>query len=151
VVDGRTYKIRWSEHAVYVTINDIIEDGVRRPFEIFINSKNVEHHAWTVALTRMISAIFRRGGPIDFVAEELRAVFDPRGGEWMGGRYVPSLLAAIGDLVARHIRGEEGMTEVPANKHPAASVLRQCPKCGGLSLLRSEGCDRCTVCDYSRC
>ena len=80
-----TYKIKWpaSAHALYVTINDIVRDGRRRPFEIFINTKNLEHYAWTVALTRMISAVFRRGGDVAFVAEELKAVFDPEGGRWM--------------------------------------------------------------------
>ncbi|HYZ39889.1 MAG TPA: adenosylcobalamin-dependent ribonucleoside-diphosphate reductase, partial [Stellaceae bacterium] len=102
---GQTYKIRWpeSEHALYITLNDIIQDGRRRPFEVFINSKNMEHYAWTVALTRMISAVFRRGGDVSFVVEEMKAVFDPRGGAWMEGRYVPSLLAAIGDVIERHM------------------------------------------------
>ncbi len=105
-LDGSTYKIRWpaSAHALYVTINDIERDGRRRPFEIFINTKNLDHYAWTVALTRMISAIFRRGGDVAFVAEELKAVFDPEGGQWMAGRYVPSLLAAIGDVIDQHMR-----------------------------------------------
>jgi ribonucleoside-diphosphate reductase alpha chain len=104
-LEGITYKIRWpaSAHALYVTINDIVRDGRRRPFEIFINTKNLEHYAWTVALTRMISAVFRRGGDVAFVAEELKAVFDPEGGRWMEGRYVPSLLAAIGDVIERHM------------------------------------------------
>jgi ribonucleoside-diphosphate reductase alpha chain len=102
---GQTYKIKWpdSDHAIYITLNDIIQDGRRRPFEVFINSKNMEHYAWTVALTRMISAVFRRGGDVSFVVEELKAVFDPRGGQWMEGRYVPSLLAAIGDVIERHM------------------------------------------------
>ena len=102
---GQTYKLHWpdSEHAIYITINDIVQDGRRRPFEIFINSKNMEHYAWTVALTRMISAVFRRGGDVSFVVEEMKAVFDPRGGAWMDGRYVPSLLAAIGDVIERHM------------------------------------------------
>ena len=102
---GRTYKIKWpgSDHAIYITINDVLQDGRRRPFEIFINSKNMEHYAWTVALTRMISAVFRRGGDVSFVVEELKAVFDPRGGQWMEGRYVPSLLAAIGGVIERHL------------------------------------------------
>jgi len=102
---GQTYKIRWpdSEHALYITLNDIIQDGRRRPFEIFINSKNMEHFAWTVALTRMISAVFRRGGDVSFVVEEMKAVFDPRGGAWMEGKYVPSLLAAIGDVIEQHM------------------------------------------------
>ncbi|CAN5921019.1 ribonucleotide reductase N-terminal alpha domain-containing protein [soil metagenome] len=102
---GRTYKIKWpgSDHAIYITINDVLQEGRRRPFEIFINSKNMEHYAWTVALTRMISAVFRRGGDVSFVVEELKAVFDPRGGQWMEGRYVPSLLAAIGGVIERHL------------------------------------------------
>ncbi|HET9397766.1 MAG TPA: adenosylcobalamin-dependent ribonucleoside-diphosphate reductase, partial [Sphingomicrobium sp.] len=84
-LQGTTYKLRWPEsaHAVYVTINDIEADGDRRPFEIFVNSKNMEHYAWTLGLTRMISAVFRRGGDVSFVPEELKAVFDPRGGAWM--------------------------------------------------------------------
>jgi ribonucleoside-diphosphate reductase alpha chain len=104
-LEGVTYKIKWpaSPHALYVTINDIVRDGRRRPFEIFINTKNLEHYAWTVALTRMISAVFRRGGDVTFVAEELKAVFDPEGGRWMDGRYVPSLLAAIGEIVEEHM------------------------------------------------
>jgi ribonucleoside-diphosphate reductase alpha chain len=103
---GATYKLRWpdSEHALYVTINDVEQDGIRRPFEIFVNSKNLEHYAWVVALTRMISAVFRRGGEVAFVAEELKQVFDPRGGQWANGRYVPSLVAAIGDIIERHMR-----------------------------------------------
>ena len=102
---GQTYKVRWpdSEHALYITLNDIVQDGRRRPFEIFINSKNMEHYAWTVALTRMISAVFRRGGDVSFVVEEMKAVFDPRGGAWMDGKYVPSLLAAIGEVIERHM------------------------------------------------
>ena len=97
-LEGQTYKLKWpdSEHAIYITINDIIIAGRRRPFEVFINSKNMEHFAWTVALTRMISAVFRRGGDVSFVVEELKAVFDPRGGAWMQGKYIPSILAAIG-------------------------------------------------------
>jgi ribonucleoside-diphosphate reductase alpha chain len=102
---GATYKVRWPEtdHAIYITINDIIESGRRRPFEIFINSKNMEHYAWTVALTRMISAVFRRGGDVSFVVEELKAVFDPRGGQWVNRQYVPSLLAAIGGVIEEHM------------------------------------------------
>jgi len=103
---GKTYKLQWpeSDHAMYITMNDILDDAGRiRPFEIFINSKNMEHYAWTVALTRMISAVFRRGGDVSFVVEELKAVFDPRGGQWMRGRYVPSLLAAIGEVIERHM------------------------------------------------
>ena len=126
---GKTYKIRWpdSEHALYITLNDVVMDGRRRPFEVFINSKNMEHYAWTVALTRMISAVFRRGGDVSFVVEELKAVFDPRGGQWMEGRYVPSLLAAIGDVIERHmidigfLRPGEG---APADPYAASGMLR---------------------------
>lgn len=105
VLSGFTYKLKWpeSDHAIYVTINDIVREGRRRPFEIFINTRNLEHYAWTVALTRMISAVFRRGGDVAFVAEELKAVFDPQGGRWIGGRYVPSLLAAIGEVIETHL------------------------------------------------
>ena len=149
---GTTYKIKWpeSEHALYVTINDLDEDGVRRPFEVFINSKNMEHYAWTLALTRMVSAVFRRGGDIRFVAEELKAVFDPRGGAWMGGRYVPSLLAAIGDVIQRHLDG--GAIRATVNDEIKPQVKpRACPKCGAAALVRAEGCDKCLECGHSKC
>ena len=133
-LEGITYKIKWpaSAHALYVTINDIVRDGRRRPFEIFINTKNLEHYAWTVALTRMISAVFRRGGDVAFVAEELKAVFDPEGGRWMDGRYVPSLLAAIGDVIEQHMLrtgfltpGESGQTDLDsAEREPVTMVQR---------------------------
>ncbi len=102
---GNTYKLKWpdSQHAIYVTINDIIVNDKRRPFEVFINSKNMEHFAWTVGLTRMISAVFRRGGDVSFVVDELKAVFDPRGGAWVGGKYIPSILAAIGGILEEHM------------------------------------------------
>jgi len=167
---GQTYKVRWpdSEHALYITLNDIIQDGRRRPFEIFITSKNMEHYAWTVALTRMISAVFRRGGDVSFVVEEMKAVFDPRGGAWMDGKYVPSLLAAIGEVIERHMieigflpaRGQRtAMSDQKiALGSPLISDLRsgttrmaQCPKCGEAALIRIEGCDQCTSCDYSKC
>jgi len=166
---GRTYKIRWpeSDHALYITINDILQDGRVRPFEIFINSKNMEHYAWTVGLTRMISAIFRRGGDVSFVVEELKAVFDPRGGAWMEGRYVPSLLAAIGDVIEKHLidvgflpskrSATPELTERQVVNLPDSSSLgtarrlAQCPKCGEAALIRVENCDQCTSCDYSKC
>jgi ribonucleoside-diphosphate reductase alpha chain len=162
---GRTYKVRWpeSDHAIYITLNDILQDGRRRPFEVFINSKNMEHYAWTVALTRMISAVFRRGGDVSFVVEELKAVFDPRGGQWVGGRYVPSLLAAIGEVIERHMidigflpaaGSSQGTTASDARMAVGAigdGRFRQCPKCGSLSLVRQEDCDTCTGCGYSKC
>ena len=105
VLAGFTYKLSWpgQDNALYITINDIDRSGRLCPFEIFINTKNLEHYAWTVALTRMISAIFRRGGDLAFVVEELKAIFDPQGGRWMEGRYVPSLLAAIGEVIEMHM------------------------------------------------
>jgi len=166
---GATYKLKWphSAHAVYVTINDMIEDGERRPFEIFINSKNMEHYAWTLGLTRMISAVFRRGGDVAFVHEELKAVFDPGGGSWIQGRYVPSLLAAIGSIIERHMQGPEhaavagvsaqhafvredqmiSAEPMPERERPGEC----CSQCGSLSLVRKEGCDSCLDCGYSRC
>ncbi|MGB1547618.1 MAG: ribonucleoside-diphosphate reductase, adenosylcobalamin-dependent, partial [Alphaproteobacteria bacterium] len=159
---GQTYKVKWpdSDHAMYITINDVVQDGRRRPFEIFINSKNMEHYAWTVALTRMISAVFRRGGDVSFVVDELKAVFDPRGGQWMSGRYVPSLLAAIGGVIEQHMIGIGFLTKPQAKPkgHAEKQVvgildqrLPQCPKCGEASLIHQEGCDLCTACDYSKC
>ena len=157
---GSTYKIRWpeSDHAIYITINDIIRDGRRAPFEIFINSKNTEHYAWTVALTRMISAVFRRGGDISFVVEELKAVFDPRGGQWMDGRYVPSILAAIGEVIEHHLsiigfaRAAAPATEREADADaPPSERLRTCPRCSQYGVIQQEGCDVCTACGYSKC
>jgi ribonucleoside-diphosphate reductase alpha chain len=174
VLQGATYKLQWpeSDHALYITVTDIVQDGRRRPFEVFINSKNTEHYAWTVALTRMISAVFRRGGDVSFVVEELKAVFDPRGGQWMRGKYVPSLLAAIGEVLEQHMiaigflpspdRAADRETlrqpQVIAAHATGGSAgahadvrFRQCPKCGQASLIRQEGCDTCTSCGHSKC
>ena len=168
VLPGSTYKLRWpeSDHAIYVTVNDTVRDGRRCPFEVFINSKNMDHYAWTLGLTRMISAVFRRGGDVSFVVEELKAVFDPRGGSWMNGRYVPSLLAALGDVLEGHMKR---IGFIPADEAelalagggkggPAAEILpgpgsrpRACPRCGQFSLIPQEGCDMCTSCGYSKC
>ncbi len=163
---GYTYKLKWpgSGHAIYVTINDIVQDGRRRPFEIFINSKNLEHYAWTVALTRMISAVFRRGGDVSFVVEELKDVFDPRGGHWLGGRYVPSLLAAIGEVVERHMidigfiqRDENVRTGVlpkavgAGANQSAGSEKLFCPQCGRPAMIFRESCLVCRECGYSSC
>ena len=158
---GSTYKIRWPEHdhAIYITINDIVRDGRRQPFEIFINSKNTEHYAWTVALTRMISAVFRRGGDVSFIVEELKAVFDPRGGQWVGGHYVPSILAAIGGVIEQHLVSigalappEPARLEAPAADGGApGEAPRLCTRCGQPGLLHREGCDLCPSCGYSKC
>lgn len=156
VLSGMTYKLRWpeSDHAIYITINDIVEGDTRRPFEIFINSKNMEHYAWTVALTRMISAVFRRGGDVTFVVEELKAVFDPRGGQWMGGRYVPSLLAAIGGIIEQHMveTGFLDRERARADLDRATGERRvACPRCVGGTLVFQEGCASCLSCGYSKC
>ena len=164
-LSGRTYKIKWldSDHAFYITINDIVKDGRRRPFEIFINSKNMEAYAWALALTRMISAVFRRGGDVSFVVEELKAIFDPRGGQWMDGRYVPSLMAAIGEVIERHmvetgfmatrLSGFSGLATAPSpHDIPAEGArARFCPRCSDASFVKLEGCDSCLSCGYSKC
>ncbi|MBY0349398.1 adenosylcobalamin-dependent ribonucleoside-diphosphate reductase [Tabrizicola sp.] len=162
-LEGQTYKVKWpgSEHALYITINDIVIAGHRRPFEVFINSKNMEHFAWTVALTRMISAVFRRGGDISFVVEELKAVFDPRGGAWMEGRYIPSILAAIGGVIERHLI-DIGFIEgegLGLKSDPKAELLRvgeapkgkACEACGSYDLRMVEGCLTCGSCGHSKC
>ena len=138
----------------------------RKPFEIFINSKNMDHYAWTLALTRMISAVFRRGGNVRFVAEELGAVFDPQGGAFVNGRYEPSLLAVIGGVIERHLntleggappvtivaepaRAAAGAVEVEEITSPPRGLL--CPKCHQPTIVRAEGCNTCTSCGYSKC
>ncbi len=180
---GITYKLKWpqSDHAIYVTINDIELDGRRRPFEIFINTRNLEHYSWTVALTRMISAVFRRGGDVSFVAEELKAVFDPQGGCWIKGRYVPSLLAAIGEVIETHMHkigfssqdehahkvpmpnvfnAEQSPNDALLNPDPAPGTpqntpssqrARLCQRCSSGHLIRRESCWQCPHCGFSQC
>ncbi|RYH01613.1 adenosylcobalamin-dependent ribonucleoside-diphosphate reductase [Salipiger sp. IMCC34102] len=161
-LEGATYKLKWpdSEHAIYITVNDLVVAGHRRPFEVFINSKNMEHFAWTVALTRMISAVFRRGGDVSFVVEELKAVFDPRGGAWVKGKYVPSILAAIGGVIERHmiatgfLSGEgAGLKSDPTAEVTPLSPPRgkACSNCGSYELRMVEGCVTCASCGYSKC
>ena len=162
-LEGATYKLKWpgSEHAIYITVNDIVQAGHRRPFEVFINSKNMEHYAWTVALTRMVSAVFRRGGNVSFVVEELKAVFDPRGGAWMQGRYVPSILAAIGGVIERHmiaigfLEGEgKGLKSDPKAEVMAVGETPRgpaCPSCGQYGMRKIEGCMTCPSCGHSKC
>ncbi|WP_170374200.1 MULTISPECIES: adenosylcobalamin-dependent ribonucleoside-diphosphate reductase [Ruegeria] len=161
-LEGSTYKLKWpdSEHAIYLTINDIVIGGRRRPFEVFINSKNMEHYAWTLALTRMISAVFRRGGDVSFVVEELKAVFDPRGGAWVQGKYIPSILAAIGGVIEQHLINigfleGEGMG---LKSDPQAQVVnmdaprgKACPSCGQFDMVMIEGCMTCRSCGHSKC
>ena len=163
-LDGNTYKLRWpdSEHAIYVTINDIIVNDQRRPFEVFINSKNMEHFAWTVGLTRMISAVFRRGGDVSFVVDELKAVFDPRGGAWVNGKYIPSILAAIGGVLEEHmvkigfiINSDEMLSHQKNDSSKVEKLKRfkqkSCTSCGQFDLQMIEGCMTCRSCGYSKC
>ena len=159
-LEGQTYKLKWpvSEHAIYITVNDVVVGGRRQPFEVFINSKNMEHYAWTVALTRMISAVFRRGGDVSFVVEELKAVFDPRGGAWMQGKYIPSILAAIGGVIEEHLVAI-GFIEgagLGLKSDPKAAVVggaraAACPSCGAYELVMIEGCMTCRACGHSKC
>ncbi len=175
ILSGYTYKLKWpgSDHAIYVTINDIEREGPaggghgprRRPFEIFINTRNLEHYAWTVALTRMISAVFRRGGDVTFVAEELKAVFDPQGGHWVAGRYVPSLLAAIGEVIETHmirtgfLQGEAQRLELgQPQRHAAVAGQHGAQESGAPAhgpearsdarTVRPKLCPRCSSADY---
>ncbi|MBE1297403.1 MAG: adenosylcobalamin-dependent ribonucleoside-diphosphate reductase [Rhodobacteraceae bacterium] len=161
-LEGHTYKLKWpdSEHAIYLTINDIIINGHRRPFEVFINSKNMEHYAWTLALTRMISAVFRRGGDVSFVVEELKAVFDPRGGAWVQGKYIPSILAAIGGVIETHmvVTGFLEGEGMGLKSDPKAEVVslntprgKACPSCGQFEMQMVEGCMTCRSCGHSKC
>ncbi|WP_119343013.1 TSCPD domain-containing protein [Facilibium subflavum] len=180
---GETYKIKppHAEHALYVTINDIIlnegtEHEVRRPFEIFLSSKNMEHFQWTIALTLIISAVFRKGGDITFLVEELRSVFDPNGGYFKrGSKYVPSLVSEIGDVIEKHLRkigmlpeedvdenqrlfiagkkAELNQKQQPSNddevSFPPESQL--CHKCNTKAMVQMDGCMTCLSCGYSKC
>ena len=181
---GSTYKIKTplSEHSLYVTINDIIlnpgtEHELRRPFEIFINSKNMDHFQWIVALTRIISAVFRKGGDVTFLVDELRSVFDPRGGYFKkGGKFMPSLVAEIGDAIESHLRmigllKDEGLDEhqqklIEEKRQQFDSSLRQaeeeagsefpdgaqlCLKCNTKAMIKMDGCMTCLNCGDSKC
>jgi len=181
---GSTYKIKTplSEHALYVTINDIIlnqgtEHELRRPFEIFINSKNMDHFQWIVALTRIISAVFRKGGDVTFLVEEMRSVFDPRGGYFKkGGKYMPSLVAEIGDAIECHLRMIGLLRDEELDEHQKlliqekraqyeASVKKAevadggdfpegaklCAKCHTKAMIQMDGCLTCLNCGESKC
>ena len=179
---GSTYKIKTplSDHALYVTINDIVlnpgtEHEQRRPFEVFINSKNMEHFQWIVALTLIMSAVFRKGGDVTFLVDELRSVFDPRGGYFKrGGKYIPSLVAEIGDAIESHLRHiglivgdglDEAQRELIAHKraeyerHRASMDVDAgfgpnaefCAKCRGRTVVQSDGCRTCMTCGDSKC
>jgi len=184
---GATYKIKTpqSEHALYVTINDMVlnhgtKHEIRQPFEIFINSKNMDHFQWIVALTRLMSAVFRKGGDVTFLAEELQAVFDPKGGYFKpGGRFMPSIIAEIGDVIAHHMQKiglmekeelseqqklildqkraeaegtpKKNLTDSAGEDtgYPASATL--CNKCSTKAVVVMDNCATCLSCGYSKC
>jgi len=182
---GSTYKIKTplTEHALYVTINDILlNEGTphekRRPFEIFINSKNMDHFQWVVALTRVISAVFRKGGDVTFLVEELHSVFDPRGGYFKKGKYTPSLVAELGDVIERHLKligliqteepdaaRQQLIAEKRAELKKRAertaasdetssgfpSDAQLCSKCSTKAVIKMDGCMTCLNCGDSKC
>lgn len=172
-LQGKTYKVKTplTDHALYITINDM--DG--RPFEIFFNSKSMEHFQWIIALSRVLSAVFRKGGDVSFLVEELENVFDPKGGYFKkGGKYMPSLVAEIGDVLRTHLIGL-GLLEVDTSLSDAAKKMVHeklgmseslekavelipdamrglvCPKCGEPALVKMDGCLTCTACGDSKC
>lgn len=171
VLRGFTYKIKTPscEHAMYITINDIVlNQGTpkeeRRPYEIFINSKNMEHFQWVIALTRVISAVFRKGGDITFLVEELLAVFDPKGGFYKKKKFVPSLVAEIGNVIELHLKStghiiehvDSDMAEFLEKKREEAkekgiSNASLCTKCNTMSSVRMDNCMTCLNCGDSKC
>lgn len=181
---GSTYKVKTpiSDHAMYVTINDIVlnpdtEYEQRRPFEIFINSKNLDHYQWIVALTRIMSAVFRKGGDVVFLVDELKAVFDPRGGYWQpGGKFMPSIIAELGHVVEKHLRyigllpaqalDEQQQKLVDEKRKEFLEQSRQqdafaksdfpagaqlCVKCNTTAVVMMDGCMTCLSCGDSKC
>lgn len=146
VLVGATYKIKSPlfEHALYVTINDIVlnpgtEHELRRPFELFINSKNMEHFQWIVAITRIVSAVFRKGGDVTFLAEEMKAVFDPRGGYFKaGGVYMPSIIAEIGSVIEEHMKSI-GLIKDPAISDEQRALIAEKRAVYEQGLRKGEG------------
>jgi hypothetical protein len=184
VLVGSTYKIKTpvSDHAMYVTINDIVlnegtEHEQRRPFEIFINSKNLDHFQWIVALTRIISAVFRKGGDVTFLVDELKAVFDPRGGYWQpGGKFMPSIIAELGYVIERHLQSIGLLRKPELDEHQKKLIQEKraefeartkqtdafskslfpegaqlCSKCNTVALVMLDGCMTCLNCGDSKC
>jgi hypothetical protein len=181
---GQTYKIKTpiSDHAMYVTINDILlnegtEYEQRRPFEIFINSKNLDHYQWIVALTRIISAVFRKGGDVTFLVDELKAVFDPRGGYWQpGGKFMPSIIAELGYVIEKHLQAiglirkaqldthqqklvDEKRAEYEARAKQTDAFAKPhfpegaqlCARCSTAAVVMMDGCMTCLNCGDSKC
>ena len=184
ILVGSTYKVKTpiSDHAMYVTINDIVlnqntDDEKRRPFEIFINSKNLDHYQWIVALTRVISAVFRKGGDVTFLVDELKAVFDPRGGYWQpGGKFMPSIIAELGYIVEKHLISIGLLTTIELDEHQKELLEKKreeyenakkqqdafskseypegaqlCAKCNETAVIMLDGCMTCLACGDSKC
>ena len=161
---GATYKIKTpqSEHALYITINNMELDGVVYPYEMFINSKNMDHFQWVIALTRLVSAVWRKGGDSKFLVEELKNVFDPKGGYYKrGGVYMPSLVAEIGSVIEQHLKSI-GVIAVVVDEHQQAFLeakkeeykgaeMQLCGKCNVKALVLLDGCMTCTNCGDSKC
>jgi hypothetical protein len=158
MLDAKVYKIKPGEHAYYITISDIVlnegtEHQVIRPYEIFINTKDMQHFQWVAALSRMISAVMRKGGDLTFAIEELRASFDPAGGHWVDGEYVPSIVAHVGIVIERHLQslGLLMKKEIAAPQIENPPKGGYCNKCHSYSLVKQEGCDVCLNCGASKC
>jgi len=158
ILMGKTYKIKppHLDHAIYVTINDMNIDGVMHPREIFINSKCMENFQWITAMTRTVSAIWRKGGNIEFLVEEFKSVFDPKGGYWKkGGRFMPSLVAEIGHIIEVHcgLVPEKIVVEkavvLESGEYPPGATL--CSKCNTKALVILDGCQTCLACGDSKC
>jgi ribonucleoside-diphosphate reductase alpha chain len=155
---GQTYKLKWQDSNFYVTINNHYDsEGKSIPFEIFINTQNMSHFQWTVALTRMMSSVFRRGGDISFVIEDLKSIIDPNGGAWVDGKYIPSFIALLGSTLEGHLRDLKVVNKVYDNfvveNYPTQPVERpmQCPSCKGFNVHLSGGCPVCADCGHSKC
>lgn len=164
VLEGRTYKVRWpgATHAYYLTVNDAVdEEGRRRPFEVFVNTQNTHDADMMSALTRMISAVFRRGGDVRFVAEELSQIVNPQGGHWVGGRYVPSLVSLIGAKLFEHLEAigfiaPQGVSapvaaEPVPDLRPAKRSRPGCETPDACDLVMESGCEKCISCGWSKC
>jgi hypothetical protein len=183
-LQGSTYKVKTpvQDHAMYVTINDILlnagtEHEQRRPFEIFINSKNLDHYQWIVALTRLMSAVFRKGGDVTFMVDELKAVFDPRGGYWQpGGKFMPSIIAELGHIIEKHLKWIGLLPEDALDEHQRRLVemkrqeyqdsqrqqdafarstypegAQLCSRCSTAAVVMMDNCLTCLSCGESKC
>ena len=165
-LSGKTYKIKTQlcDNSLYITINDIEVNGRVQPFEIFINSKSMEHFQWIIALTRVISSVFRHGGEVDFIIEELQSIIDPKGGYFKkGGKYMPSLVAEIGEVLKEHMisigylklddslaKSAVAMIEEKTSGNSEKNMI-QCTHCNQYAMILMDGCLTCTSCGYSKC